>query len=78
MYSSILSWVATILVLGGFAANSFEKRKLSFILWIIGDILWIIFDIWFITNPAHAALSFVIIIMNITGMIKITKQHGKN
>ena len=77
MYGSILSWVAAITVMAGFAANSWNYRKTSFILWIVGDVFWIWWDLS-INNPAHAALSGFIIFINILGWYKYNKEKEKD
>jgi len=77
MIIQILGWLSTALVLVGYFLNSQQKVKLAMITWITGDIGWIIYDIG-INNLSHAVLSFVIIGLNIYGIINILRNNKIN
>lgn len=69
----ILGWLSTLLVLIGFVLNAKKHLYWALIIWIIGDIGWIIYDIA-INNYSHCALSSIIILINIYGLLNAKKQ----
>ena len=69
MEIQILGWLCTGLVLSGYLLNANKKFHLALIIWCIGDVGWIIYD-YHIDNWSHAALSTIIILINIYGLIR--------
>jgi len=68
----VLGWISTLLVLAGYIANARGLRRTAMIAWITGDIGWILYDIY-ICNVSHMVLSFVIISINIYGILRSKK-----
>lgn len=69
----ILGWASTLLVLAGYIANAQGYRCTAMITWIVGDIGWIIYDLY-IDNLSHMVLSFIIISINLYGIIRSKKS----
>ena len=69
----ILGWVSTLLVLAGYIANARALRRTAMITWIIGDIGWIVYDLY-IDNLSHMVLSFIIISINLYGIVYSKKS----
>ena len=65
-----LGWISTGLVLLGYIMNARQLTMYAMIAWIIGDTGWIVYD-FFIDNLSHLVLSFVIISINVYGIIRI-------
>ena len=72
----VLGWTSTLLVLVGYILNARQLTKYAMATWIIGDIGWITYDL-FIHNISHLMLSFIIIIINIYGILHIYKNKKK-
>ena len=72
----VLGWTSTLLVLAGYILNARQLTKYAMLTWIIGDIGWITYDL-FIHNISHLMLSFIIIIINIYGILHIYKNKKK-
>ena len=68
----IIGWVSTLLVLAGYIANARGLRRTAMITWIIGDIGWIVYDVY-IHNVSHMVLSFIIISINVYGILRCKK-----
>jgi hypothetical protein len=68
----ILGWVSTLLVLAGYIANARGLRRTAMITWIVGDIGWIVYDVY-IHNVSHMVLSFIIISINVYGILRCKK-----
>lgn len=77
MIIEVLGWMSTVLVLLGYVFNARMKYQTAMVLWIVGDIGWITYD-FFITNISHLVLSFVIISINIYGIIQQKKQKKES
>jgi hypothetical protein len=69
-----IGWVSTALVLLGYISNAKGYPMFAMIAWIIGDIGWVSYDLY-INNISHLVLSFVIISINLYGIIRIL--HNK-
>jgi hypothetical protein len=69
-----IGWISTALVLLGYITNANGLTKTAMIFWIIGDIGWVSYDLY-INNISHLVLSFVIISINLYGIIRIL--HNK-
>jgi hypothetical protein len=69
----ILGWVSTLLVLAGYIANARGHRCTAMITWIAGDIGWIVYDLY-IDNLSHMVLSFIIISINLYGIVYSKKS----
>ena len=69
----ILGWVCTALVLTGFIVNSRGHLQSALSIWLVSDICWIVYDIY-IDNPQHIALAVGILIINVTGLIRLQRQ----
>jgi hypothetical protein len=69
-----VGWLSTALVLLGYISNAKGCPKAAMIAWIIGDIGWVSYDLY-INNISHLVLSFVIISINLYGIIRIL--HNK-
>lgn len=69
----IFGWVCTSIILIGFWLNANNRYKLAMIVWTIGDLNWIIYD-YFINNWSHGALSMIIIVINIYGLIRMKRR----
>jgi hypothetical protein len=67
-----IGYIATILVLIGYALNSQQRYIAACITWILGDILWITYDVM-ITNIPHTILSALIIMLNIRAIYRLTR-----
>jgi hypothetical protein len=65
-----IGWISTALVLLGYITNANGLTKTAMISWIIGDIGWVSYDLY-INNISHLVLSFVIISINLYGIIRI-------
>lgn len=68
----ILGWASTLLVLAGYIANALSYRRTAMLTWITGDIGWIVYDLY-IDNLSHMVLSFIIISINLYGIIRSKK-----
>jgi len=77
MIIEVLGWMSTVLVLLGYVFNARMKYQTAMVLWIVGDIGWITYD-FFITNISHLVLSFVIISINIYGIIQQKNQKKES
>ena len=69
-----LGYIATVLVLIGYALNSQQRLIGACITWIIGDVLWIGYDVM-IHNVPHTILSALIIALNIRAIYRLTRSH---
>jgi hypothetical protein len=69
-----IGYIATMLVLIGYALNSQQRYLGACITWIIGDVLWITYDIM-IQNMPHTVLSALIIALNIRAITRLTRAH---
>ena len=69
----ILGWVSTLLVLAGYIANARGYQCTAMITWIAGDIGWIVYDLY-IDNLSHMVLSFIIISINLYGIVYSKKS----
>jgi hypothetical protein len=74
MFFETLGWICSILVLIGFVINSRGYLKTALWIWIVSDALWIVYDIY-IDNPQHILMAVGILIINITGLIRIRKKE---
>ena len=74
MNIEIVGYIATALVLIGYALNSQQRYLLACITWIIGDVLWIGYDVM-IHNVPHTVLSALIIALNIRAIYRLTRRH---
>lgn len=68
----ILGWMSTLLVLAGYIANARSMRCTAMITWIAGDIGWVVYDVY-IHNISHMVLSFIIISINVYGILRVKK-----
>lgn len=69
-----LGYIATALILIGYALNSQQNLLAACITWIAGDILWIWYDIM-IHNIPHTILSALIIALNIRAIYRLTRPQ---
>lgn len=69
----MLGWISTALVLIGYFANAKGYHLIAMMAWIIGDAGWIWYDVY-IANYSHMFLSFVIISINVFGIIRICRK----
>jgi hypothetical protein len=69
-----IGYIATALVLIGYALNSQQRLLGACITWIIGDVLWVTYDIM-IQNMPHTILSALIIALNIRAITRLTRSH---
>lgn len=69
-----LGYIATALILIGYALNSQQRYLLACVTWIIGDILWVWYDIAIVNIP-HTILSALIIALNIRAIYRLTRPH---
>ncbi len=74
MNIEIIGYIATVLVLIGYALNSQQRLIGACITWIIGDVAWIGYDIA-ISNVPHTILSALIIALNIRAIYRLTRRH---
>lgn len=65
-----LGYIATLLILIGYALNSQQRYLGACVTWIIGDILWIVYDVM-IHNIPHTVLSALIIVLNIRAIYRL-------
>jgi hypothetical protein len=65
-----IGYIATMLVLIGYALNSQQRLLGACITWILGDVLWIVYDIM-IANVPHTILSALIIALNIRAIYRL-------
>jgi hypothetical protein len=65
-----IGYIATMLVLIGYALNSQQRYLGACITWIIGDILWITYDVM-IQNMPHTILSALIIALNTRAIYRL-------
>jgi len=71
-FIDLLGWISTALIILGYFFNSRLQHRHAMVSWIVGDIGWIWYDV-VIMNWSHMTLSVMIIVMNIYGIIKISK-----
>ena len=69
-----IGYIATALVLIGYALNSQQRLLGACVTWILGDVLWIVYDIM-IQNMPHTILSALIIALNIRAITRLTRSH---
>jgi hypothetical protein len=69
-----IGYIATALVLIGYALNSQQRLLGACVTWIIGDVLWVTYDIM-IQNMPHTILSALIIALNIRAITRLTRSH---
>ncbi len=67
-----IGYIATMLVLIGYALNSQQRYLAACVTWIIGDILWVTYDIM-IQNVPHTILSALIIALNIRAIYRLMR-----
>lgn len=69
-----IGYIATALILIGYALNSQQRYLLACITWIIGDVAWIWYDVM-IANIPHTILSALIIALNARAIYRLTRGH---
>jgi hypothetical protein len=69
-----IGYIATALVLIGYALNSQQRLLGACVTWIAGDVLWIVYDV-LIQNMPHTILSALIIALNIRAITRLTRSH---
>ena len=67
-----LGYIATALVLIGYALNSQQRYLLACTAWILGDVAWVWYDIM-IANIPHTILSALIIALNTRAIYRLTR-----
>jgi hypothetical protein len=67
-----IGYIATMLVLIGYALNSQQRYLAACVTWIIGDVLWVTYDIM-IQNVPHTILSALIIALNIRAIYRLMR-----
>ena len=67
-----IGYIATMLVLIGYALNSQQRYLAACVTWIIGDVLWVTYDIM-IQNLPHTILSALIIALNIRAIYRLMR-----
>ena len=69
-----IGYIATALVLIGYALNSQQRYLAACITWILGDVLWITYDIM-IQNMPHTILSAMIIVLNARAIYRLMRRR---
>jgi len=72
----LLGWSCTVFIVFAFYLNAIKKYAYAIYIWILGDLGWIWYDSM-IHNYSHAALSTVIILINIYGYYKLKTRIMK-
>jgi hypothetical protein len=67
-----IGYIATMLVLIGYALNSQQRLLAACVTWIIGDVLWVTYDVM-IQNTPHTILSALIIALNIRAIYRLMR-----
>ena len=65
-----IAYTGTILILTGYACNSYNKRLAAAMVWIAGDMAWIIYDLY-INNLPHVVLSLLIVALNVRLIVQL-------
>jgi len=77
MLGIILSWLATVLSLGGQVLIN-KKKKAAFPVWIASNLTWILVNFLTTFNLANVVMYAVYSLMNIHGLIEWTKKEKEN
>jgi|DEB19_MinimDraft_3_1074340.scaffolds.fasta_scaffold30988_2 hypothetical protein len=68
-----IGYIATVLVLAGYACNSQQRYALAVAIWLLGDSLWIAYDV-VIHNVPHTILSACICMLNLRAIWRLRVQ----
>ena len=76
MSPDTISWVATLIGIGGTIAINYKSR-IGMILWLISNAIWIYFDIFVDPNHAQTVMYIVFSVINGHGLYRWTVDKKK-